>query len=146
MRAEIWEEMYIVVNSHLDKNHTVYYSSLAGKFAGQQTETGIEENSSVLRGTLHAILQGIRKIEGGFGSVERHRIDVLVVVDESIAKQLRERSAVSKILHSDDDELWSQLLAKKECYDIRFITSHADSHHIQVIWKWSSTPPQPAEL
>jgi hypothetical protein len=137
--------MYLIATSHVSPSKTVYYSSLAGKFAGQQTYTGSEVNSTLVRGYLHAILQGLKSITNGFGVKERHAIDVLVA-DAEIAEQLAGKRSVSKVLHRDDDNLWKQLLAQKELLDLRFITSHEESKHVQTIWRWSSTPPLPASL
>ena len=137
--------MYLEIKNYFHvATKTSYFSSWGGHFAGQPVQTGIDAKSSLLRGHILALSQGLRRISGLHGIKFPHKVDVLVS-DADIAALLRSKKSVSKILHSDEDKAWAEFFTLKDKFgELRFIANPADSDHLKTIWNWSSTPPQPA--
>lgn len=138
--------MYLKIENFFDATtRTSYFSSLGGFYKDQPLQTGIDQNSTLLRGHLLALVQGLTKIKNSHGIATKHQVDVLIS-DPEIAEQLRSKKSVSRILHSDEDGAWTELLALKATFGtIRFISNPAESEHLMAIWKWSSTPPMHCE-
>jgi hypothetical protein len=134
--------MYLKIENFFDATtRTSYFSSLGGFYKDQPLQTGIDTNSSPLRGYVLGLTQGLLKIKNSHGITTKHQVDVLIT-DRDIAEQLRTKKSVSRILHSDEDAAWTELLALKATFaTIRFISNPAESEHLTAIWKWSSTPP-----
>ena len=138
--------MFAIVNSIFDeKTQTSYYNHDAGYRPGRPAIAGIEPNSSRLRGYLLATIASLAQIRDQYGAEAHHQIDILLT-DPVVSKQLTEKTSVSKILHSDDGELWKQFLALKALFDVHFVASPAESEHLTAIWKLSCSPIIPAEL
>src|SRR6202042_3727045 len=106
--------MYLITSAQFDHStQTVYFSSVSGLFIGQTAHHGIEKSSTLKRGYLRAVLDGLDRLEGLFGV--GGEVDVLIE-DQGIAEQVRYVSAATlpKRLHFDDEELWQEIIARKE--------------------------------
>lgn len=137
--------MYLISNVYLTDIGDVHYTSLAGRQSNQQTHTGFEENSTVVRGHLLSITQGLRKIEDLYGLACFHLVDVLIG-DIAIAEEFQTRISDEVVPEGCDSELWDRLIARKPNFKLRFVTSPSESDHLKTIWAWSAVPPQRAEL
>jgi hypothetical protein len=138
--------MYLIVKNYFDPGtSTSHYTSFGGHYANQPTRTGVEANSTLLRGYLLAITQGLTSIVNLHGTQILHPIDVLVE-DQTTAETLRKEQPNGKLATGKDADLWAAFFAKKAFFgEIRWVKNPSESDHLMIIWKWSATPPQDAE-
>jgi hypothetical protein len=129
---------YLATSAQLDpKTRTVFYSSVSGLFMGQIAHLGIEKNSTLKRGVLSAVLNGLDRIESLFGM--GGEVDVLVE-DQGIAEQIRYISAatIPKRLHFDDEELWARIIARKEQFALNIVSCPGEGKHLSKIWEFQN--------
>jgi len=138
--------MYIITHSSIaPKVEAVYYSSVYGKFAGQNPRTGILPGGTVVQGYLLACIDGLQKIRDQFEQSDMTFID-LMIEDEVIAKQFRTKLKANEPITGQDEALWNKLRAFLATYDTRIVTHVAQSPHLYVIWNWQSGSPLPASV
>jgi len=119
------------------RSRTVHYSSTAGIFQGQTAHLASEANSSLLRGYLHATLDGLDKIENLIGKGTNIVIDVLIP-DEVIAEKIRSASSSTfgRIKNFDNQDLWERLLARKKEFTLNVVSHPDEAADLDALWKW----------
>jgi hypothetical protein len=129
---------YVVTAASFNpKTRTSHFSSTAGSFQGQVAHLASENKSSLLRGYLLAALNGLMKIQNLYG-MGKGEIVELLIPDEQIAEQFRNPGAqvFSKLLHSDNEDLWAQIASRKKDFDIRVMSHPDEGEELAKIWLW----------
>jgi len=138
--------MYIISTSHIDpKSGTVYFSSTAGKWAGQHPRTGYVPNGTVLQGHLLACVDGLQKMRDMFESNDLTFCDILID-DETEATQFRDLICSPRTPKVVDPVSWNRFIELSRQYDLRIVSHVAESPHLETVWQWSSASPLPSTV
>ena len=119
------------------ETNTTFYNSAAGTCQGQIPHLGIEANSSLMRGYLHAVLDGLAKLENlrGTGHGE---VVTLLIPDLDIAAKVRAASETlfGKLISYDNKDLWQQLLARKKQFNLHVVSFPDEATDLTTLWQW----------
>jgi len=130
--------LYITTSASFNpETNTCFYSSTAGTCQGQIPHLGTEQNSSLVRGYLHSILDGLTKLENlrGKGNAE---VVNLLIPDLEIAAKVRAASAglFGKLINYDSKDLWQELIVRKKEFDLRIVSYPDEAADLTTLWQW----------
>jgi len=97
-----------------------YYSATTRANGIQHESTGMEKNSSALRGTLLAVTAGLEQIESKCGGGH----EVFVGLEDSrMAERLNQIRNRDQLTGGDDDELWTRYMEARNKFHLTFALS-----------------------
>ena len=97
-----------------------YYTAKTKANGDQYESMGMEKNSSALRGTLLALVAGLKRIESTAGA--GHKVFV-GLEDSRMAARLNQMRSCDQLTGGYDDELWKKYLEARNKFHLTFALS-----------------------